>query len=172
MVDEKHPKRKRVRAPHWDYRQAGSYSVTICADNRECLFGSMREGKVELTAIGRSVEEAWRDLPKHYSNIVLDEFVVMPNHFHGILVISDSPYIHHDAGIKRSFGNIEAGSLSSIIRAFKAGVTRNAGGRIWQTGFHEHVIRDENDLCNHRQYIRNNPARWEFDRENPDFVGP
>ena len=96
----------------------------------------------------------------------------MPNHFHGILLIMEGPNLHYDADVERDFGNIQAKSLSSIVRAFKAGVSRDAGKRIWQAGFNEHVIRDEQDLWNHRRYIENNPAQWEFDRENPDFVGP
>ena len=167
-----YPERKHVRLPFWDYRQAGAYAVTICSADRACVFGSIREGRMELTKLGGLVEAAWREIPQHYSNVELDVHAVMPNHFHGILLILDGPILRHDADVERNFGNIQAKSRSSIIRAFKAGVTRDVGKTIWQSGFHEHIIRDEEDLWNHKLYIDNNPAQWEFDRENPDFVGP
>ena len=172
LMKNEYPQRKHVRSPHWDYRQTGIYAVTICAEKRACIFGTIRDGRMNLAEIGRLIETVWLELPSHYTNIQLDEFVVMPNHLHGIVIIGDGPVEHHDAVVGRSFGNIQAGSLSSIVRAFKAGVSREAGTRIWQAGFFEHVIRDDFDLSNQRQYILDNPAKWEHDRENPDFVGP
>ncbi|MFZ5434486.1 MAG: transposase [Calditrichota bacterium] len=169
--ESQYPQRKRVRITAWDYRQSGFYSITICTNNRACSFGFIRDCKVELTALGCLVQSTWLDLPNRNSNISLDEFVVMPNHLHGILIITDGPPIHHDADIKRSFGKIQPHSISSMIRTFKARVTRKAGRKVWQSGFHEHIIQNDEDLANHRAYIRNNPLQWEHDRENPDFVG-
>ena len=152
----------------WDYRGRGAYSITICTHGRDCLFGSIRDGQAILTELGQSVEQAWLEVPSHYSNAEVDVYAVMPNHFHGILRIVEEPDSSHDAEGERRFGNIQAKSVSSIVRAFKAGVTRNAGRRVWQDGFHEHIIRDEQDYWNHRRYIESNPANWGKDRNHPN----
>lgn len=156
MTTEKN--RKSLRLRHYDYATPGAYFVTICVAERACLLGTVTNGKVELTNAGQIVYEAWRNLPSHYAGIELDEFVVMPNHVHGLLVI-------------RKDGNHP---LPELVRAFKSFSAREINKaqtgsrrRLWQRGYHEHVVRGEKDLNAIREYIQNNPLQWEMDEENP-----
>jgi len=173
---EKHHRRS-VRLPKFDYKQPGAYFVTICTQNRECLFGTAADGKIQMNDAGRIAQVSWRGLPSQFSNISLDAFVVMPNHVHGIILVgaqfiapSDSPRNHQ--GVMN-----RAPTLGEIVRAYKAGSTRmirkaaNANFA-WQRNYYEHVIRDEESFNRIRQYILDNPGRWEIDRENPQATTP
>ena len=82
-------RRKSIRLPGYDYAQAGAYFITICTYNRMCLFGEILEHEMALNWAGRIVLECWRDLVNHYPHIETDEFVIMPNHVHGIIVLAD-----------------------------------------------------------------------------------
>ena len=149
--------RKSLRLSHYDYASPGAYFVTVCAHDRACLFGTVNDGAVQLSEAGKIVERVWQDLPTHYRNFSLDEFVIMPNHIHGVLIID------------REGGR----PLSDLMRAFKAFSTREikaqrlTNGAVWQRGYYEHVVRDEGDLTTIRQYIRDNPMKWDLDEENP-----
>ncbi|MGQ0663027.1 MAG: transposase [Pseudomonadota bacterium] len=152
------PLRRRLRLPHHDYAQPGAYFVTICSAERACLFGEIIDGTMRLNALGFIVEDAWRDLPQHYEHLRLDEFVVMPNHLHGVLAM--------DEGV--------AFPVPEFVRAFKTfsarriNTRRNTpGAPVWQRSYHDHVVRDEAELARIREYIRNNPIKWELDDENP-----
>lgn len=132
-----------------------------------------------LNALGEMVQEEWLYLPKLRSNVELDQFVVMPNHFHAIVcLINENPGTASRALTKREFGQSFSGSLSTIIGGFKSGVTRrinrlphhNLAG-LWQRSFFEHVIRKEESLVRIREYILTNPCRWELDRENLQRTG-
>ena len=164
--------RKDVRLPHYDYRANGEYFVTVCTRLRWFLFGKIEDGSVIHTPLGRVVESEWNDLSRHYDHVVCDVSVVMPNHFHGIIILSRAEDTASYVATRR-FGQIQAGSLSSVIRSFKAGVTRRARmelgiiEQVWQPNFYEHVIRNDEDLYNIRKYIQENPLKWELDAENP-----
>ncbi|MCX6601463.1 MAG: transposase [bacterium] len=166
-------KRHTVRLPHYDYRRAGGYFVTICSHQRACIFGDIHEGNVSLSPIGRIVESAWQNLPEHHLQVMLDEFIIMPNHVHGILLFSDSEEDTAGCVPTRKFGSIAPASLSVVVRSFKSAVTRQAhatlrhADTIWQPRFYEHVIRNDEDLYNIRKYIQENPLKWELDKENP-----
>ncbi len=156
-----------TRLQGWDYGSPGWYFVTICARNHESLFGEIANGQMQLFPAGQVVESECKNIPAHYSNVEVDAFVVMPNHLHAIVVIRGvhqySP--HHQKLLPRS------GSLSAIVRSFKAGVTyrcRTLGivGFGWQTGFHDHILRGNASLSAVRDYIEKNPANWEKDQEN------
>jgi putative transposase len=146
----------------YDYRSAGSYFVTICTDWRQLLFV-----KPEVIAV---VEGAWSTIPDHFDNVKTDVFVVMPNHVHGIIVITDSVVPQHaaDGGAR-----VPSGSISAVVRSFKAAVTRELRARsliegpVWQRNYWDRVIRDEDELNRIRQYIAFNPIAWEFDHDNP-----
>jgi REP element-mobilizing transposase RayT len=152
------PPRKPLRLPHYDYASPGAYFVTICTHGRACLFGSINGSEAALSYEGGIVRKVWSGLPAHYPNVALDEFVIMPNHVHGILVI-------HDEGGR---------PLSEMVRGFKAFSTRELQSNgltrtpVWQRGYYEHVVRDDDDLTAIREYIRNNPLKWELDEENPE----
>lgn len=81
---DKHHRRS-IRLKHFDYTTAGAYFVTICAHNKECLFGEIVDGSMELNEFGEIIQQVWKDLPNHYFNVDLDYFVIMPNHVHGII---------------------------------------------------------------------------------------
>ena len=177
MSGEK-PQRKIIRLPEYDYCQSGSYFITICAYNKQILFGSINEGSVQLNESGRIVTSAWMDLPNHHRFVVLDEFIVMPNHVHGILILDYHNQKADTAGRvpTRPFSLPVSGSLSAIIGGFKSRATReihrltNDKSAVWQPRFYEHIIRSESELSGIREYIRNNPANWERDKENPVYI--
>jgi putative transposase len=175
--------RRSIRLKGYDYTQAGAYFITICTHGRECLFGEVVDGEMRLNTLGEIVHRTWSDLPNHVVRIVLDEFVVMPNHIHGIIMVGDQSVV--GAGSVGA-GSVGAGSepaptttkrhgLPEIIRQFKTFSARRinehrgtAGTPVWQRNYYEHIIRDEESLNRIREYIANNPLQWELDRENPD----
>lgn len=178
--------RRSVRLDGYDYSAGGAYFITICTHQREELFGNISDGFIQLTEIGQQVFECWLTLPDHHP-VELDEFIVMPNHFHAILVITNRvgagrvstssssvplPRAQPDTPILR---NAASGSLGAIIGSFKSVATkqinllRNTPGfPVWQRSFYEHIIRNEIALNRIRQYITDNPANWKTDTENPN----
>ncbi len=162
--------RKPNRLPRYDYSQNGYYFVTICAHGRKEWLGKVDKGEIILSSYGAIAAIYWKEIPKHYSNVILDEWVIMPNHIHGIIVISSSAFV----GTEQCSVPTDAKSLSvsQIIKSFKD-VTikrvRSEFGDIsfaWQRSFYEHVIRNEISLGRIREYIRNNPVLWDVDIEN------
>ena len=166
------------RLKGWDYRNPGYYFVTICTGGRKHYFGHIARGDMYLLPIGEIAAQYWHGIPEHHTGIELDEFVVMPNHIHGIIVIRGNVETFHGTSLpttgKPTMSEIspKAGSLGIVMRSYKSAVSRWAGLNghtdfAWQTRYHDHVIRDENSLDKIRQYIVNNPARLDLDRENP-----
>jgi len=163
------------RLKDWDYSSTGWYFVTICARNREHFLGEVIDGKVSLSEIGGLVAEEWKKTPSIRPIIGLDEWVVMPNHIHGIIVINaavETPRrgVSTEAALPKS--NLKSGSLGAIVGQFKSVCTK----RLWDSGykkfgwqprFYDHIIRSEKALREIRQYILNNPIKWELDRDNP-----
>lgn len=167
--------RRSIRLSGYDYTQSGAYFVTICVDKRVCVFGALADGSLELNDAGRIARNTLSELPSRFSQISLDSFIVMPNHIHGIIFVgaqfiapSDSlPHSREEAGAMN-----HAPTLGEIIRAYKAVSARaiRCGGYVdfkWQRNYYEHIIRDEDSLNRIRQYILDNPIRWDSDRENP-----
>ena len=169
------PKRKTVRLHGFDYASGGGYFVTLCASERHSLFGRIEEALVVLSRIGEIVQRCWLELPRHFPTVMVDEYTIMPNHVHGILFLTeDETGTACRAPTREEFGKPAPASLSTIIRSLKSAVTREARAdgfimneSIWQRGFYEHVVRSESELEEVRKYIFNNPAQWEFDKENP-----
>ena len=176
--------RRSVRLRGYDYSQAGAYFITICAQNRHCLFGSITEGAVVLNDAGRAVADCWLQIPDHFPNVELDEWVVMPNHIHGIVVIvranNHSPVQSNDysplpANAPHPTGT--ARTIGSMVRGFKIGVTkwyrqRSVTSKIWQRNYWDHIIRNESELIRIRRYILDNPMQWEQDALHaPTAVG-
>ena len=165
-------RRRSVRLKGHDYTRPGSYYVTLCTANRECLFGDVIQGKMELNALGRIVETEWRKTADIRPNVAVDEFVVMPNHVHGILVMRRGERCKRGPREAR-FGQPVAGSVAAIIGQFKSVVTKTInrerdtpGADVWQRNYYDRVIRNDRELRRIREYIRNNPAQWAKDREN------
>ena len=164
---DKHHRRS-IRLKEYDYSQAGAYFVTICTQDRKCFLGNVGNETVELSPIGKIAHEFWFEIPKHFQNVQLDTFVVMPNHMHGIIFIDDNCRGGVTPPLRRpTLGQIVAYykyQPSKIINRIR----NTIGMSVWQRNYYEHVIRNEKDLNQIRGYIFNNPIRWEFDKENPN----
>jgi len=173
-------KRKPLRYKENDYSLEGSYFVTICTKEHQMLFGGIVNGEMNCNRTGKIAEQCWNDLPKHFSNIILDEFVVMPNHVHEIIVLVEKPCrdVQLNIPTEEYFSKIspKSHSLSVIVRTYKAAVTticRQKGYNYfqWQKGYYDHIIRNKKGLQNIQQYIYDNPIRWNVDKENSDRIG-
>jgi REP element-mobilizing transposase RayT len=184
---ERHHRRS-IRLRGYDYSETGAYFVTICSFQRECLFGRVVDAEVELSQFGEVAASCWSAIPQHFSHVELDCFVVMPNHVHGIVVVTENlggtampcPYgrsLQGDSGGRmRKFGDAISGSLPTIVGSFKSAVTqkinilRNSPRHpVWQRNYYEHVIRNDTSLTMLRQYICNNPSSWNQDQLHPDL---
>ena len=177
--DSNKNQRHSIRLKDYDYSQAGAYFVTICTHNKECIFGKVVNGEMVSNEYGRVVEEEWAKTAEIRKKVALDVSVVMPNHFHGILVIVDKCRgTVHRAPTLEQFAKPTSGSLPTIVRYFKSAVTRRINDprgtpymAVWQRNYYEHVIRNEDDLDEIREYIVNNPLKWDLDSENPNNAG-
>jgi REP element-mobilizing transposase RayT len=191
-------RRRPLRLPANDYSQPGAYFVTIVTASRKLLFGTIVEDEMRVSLAGTLVTSAWQKITSRLPGIELDEFVVMPNHIHGVIWLTDPERerrVEHDGGAASSAptaiiearGGVGAPlaapvpsssppSLGDVLRAFKStsalSVNRALGrkGSLWQRGYYERVIRDEEELYAIRRYIIENPLRWALDKENPDRV--
>jgi REP element-mobilizing transposase RayT len=167
-----------IRRPGWDYSAPGLYLVTICTHQMRMYFGMVVNAEMKPSTIGRCAGEKWEEIPSHFKNVQLDEFIVMPNHLHGVIKISGQwePKLKKNQ-IKRTLSDVSprSGSLSHIIRCYKAGVTywcKQQGFEFsWHTGFHDRIVPGLQSLEAVREYIRDNPANCENDRENPERRG-
>ncbi len=233
--------RRSIRLREYDYSQPGAYFITICTQNRTCLFGNVVDGKMVLNDAGEFARKCWMEIPNHFPRVTLDEFVIMPNHIHGIIIINvgainvrainvgakdfspqqipinnnQSPQqipnnvrainvgakdfspqqipinkyhspqqipinkyhspqqipinkYHSPQQIPESFQS-PSRSIGSIVRGFKIGITKwfrqNTDiYNIWQRNYYEHIIQDEQALNVIREYIINNPLKWELDK--------
>jgi putative transposase len=165
------PQRKSIRLPGYDYTLAGAYFITLVTWQRECLFGEIVSGEVRLSKLGSMVASEWQRLAKRFPAVELEEWVVMPNHFHGIIVLSGDAQRDHNSPTRESFRSPVAGSIPTILRSFKSSVTQWAKGAslgtaIWHRNYYEHVIRNEQEFDQIRLYIQENPRRWAEDEEN------
>ncbi len=195
--------RKSIRLKRYDYSCTGYYFITVCVNNRELILGEIkndcrgtacRPPNYALNKYGQIVYDEWINTGKLRENVELDEFIVMPNHFHGIVVINESLGTEmgtarrapmgdgvicvcrgtacraQNYATKEKFGKPVGGSLSTIMRSFKSAVTKQInesrnmpGAQFWQRNYYEHVIRDDKDLADIREYIVNNPVKWQED---------
>ncbi len=175
--------RRSIRLKGYDYAQPGAYFITICTQHRACLFGEVVDGEMRLNDYGKIVEFTWHDLVNHISGIMLDAFVVMPNHVHGIVIITDGPGVvgagSEPAPTTPATAHTARHGLPEIVRQFKTFSARriNAlrgtpGVSVWQRNYYEHIIRNDEALERIRRYILENPARWMRDREKPRAIRP
>ena len=181
--------RRSIRLQGCDYSQAGAYFVTISIQGRACLFGDIENGEMVLNEYGCAVRDEWLKTAEIRAEIQTGEFVVMPNHIHGILVIgmgtavmgsgtarrARTEYTARRAPTTERFGQPIAGSLPTIVRAFKSAATKrineirqSPGVPVWQRNYYEHVIRNDTDYRQIAEYISDNPRLWEEDTLHPD----
>ena len=169
-----------ARCQNWDYRSNGYYFVTICTGDRICFFGEIKSGNMELSDIGLIVANEWQKTPQIRPNVKLDQWVVMPNHLHGIIIIdnNNTPIdtfwrnVPTNINENKNTNRLKSNSLGSIIGQFKSVCTKQIWKLgftdfRWQTRFYDVIIRNEESLNRIRQYILNNPAKWELDKNNP-----
>ncbi len=187
--------RRSIRLKDYDYSQAGYYFVTICTQKHVCLFGDVLDGQMVLNEVGQYVQGCWQEIPNHFPHVKLDNYCIMPNHIHGIIIIVgpvDDNEIHVGAKnfspLRRSIPECTSKSFSrqhsmplgpsktigSIVRGFKIGVTKwmrqhHPGQILWQRNYYEHIIRDERDYNRICKYIETIPLKCEQDSLNPVF---
>ena len=189
--------RRSIRLKGYDYAQAGAYFVTVCTQNRECLFGDIVAGEMVLNDAGRMAEKWYLELANKFFDIKYDEYVIMPNHIHGVIqnvgadlrVCPDPdlrvcPDDDPDEYAEHAPGEHTGSPLPRVVQWFKT-MTTNAyihgvkqhdwppfPGRLWQRNYYERIIRNDGELNDIREYIVNNPLKWEMDRENPNGMVP
>jgi REP element-mobilizing transposase RayT len=228
ICDSRIHHRRSIRLHGFDYRSTGAYFVTICTHERACYFGNIEQHEAQLNEWCDIANQCWYAIPEHFPYIELDEFIIMPNHIHGILWITDAraQYIAPQPDVRAQYiapqpnasfpnapsdiapqpdvraqyiapqpnaplpnapsdiapqpdvraqyiapqpiPNVMPKSLSAIVRAYKAAVTKRIremthqpDAKIWQRNFYEHIIRNDTDLERIRAYIRHNPQRWQ-----------
>lgn len=146
-MKENFPQRKNIRL-QYDYSKEGMYFITICTKNREELFGNIQDEKqIQLTNIGKIVENCIIDFNRIYQNITIDEYIIMPNHVHMIISIIGENNI----------------TIPRIINQYKGNITKRIGYSIWQKLFYDHIIRNEKEYWKIKEYIQNNIANWNKD---------
>jgi len=210
QVEKQH--RRSIRLQGYDYANSGAYFVTIVTQGRACLFGEIVNAETRLNDARSVIERWWFELNNKFRTVETDNFVIMPNHFHGIVVIADvgadlrvgpdsvgahiaplqgapQPTTRMNTGVNPNAHPAHQGThagvpLPTIVQWFKTMTTneylrgvKTSGwapfqGRLWQRNYYEHIIRDGESLNRIRQYIADNPTRWEFDPENPEAKTP
>ncbi len=160
----------------YDYGKNGAYFITICTKNRTHHFGEILNGEMKLSEIGKCASDCWSAIPEHFPFVELGEFVIMPNHVHGVIIINKEiePNLNNEFEkpivtefYRNKFGP-QSKNVASIIRGFKVGVTISSriinSDFYWQPRFHDHIIRDSRAFINIRNYIIQNPKKWKDDR--------
>lgn len=181
--------RRSIRLRGYDYTQAGLYFVTLCVQNRECLFGEIMDGGMRLNDAGKMIRAVWDEIPAHYPDADIDAFIAMPNHIHGIIAIvgagpracpDHGQPLHH--GLPRGVAPTGL-SLPDVVHRFKTMTTKRYtdgvkqlgwppfSAKLWQRNYWEHIIRNESECHRVREYIHNNPFQWERDSLHPATIG-
>lgn len=162
--------RKSIRLKEYDYSQPGEYFITVCTYDHKCVFGKIVNSEMQLNDAGKVVDECWRGILQHFKHIKLDEYIIMPNHLHGIVVICECD--NHGRGEVTS--PLHKQTLGKIVAYFKYQSTKlinktqgTPDKRFWQRNYYDRIIRDEKELNNIHDYIQNNPIKWWCDEENP-----
>jgi REP element-mobilizing transposase RayT len=178
--------RRSIRLKGYDYSTEGMYFITICTQNREALFGEIIDDKMVLNVAGDMIGKIFISLPDEFPQIVLNQYIIMPNHFHTIISITDRKYVGADS-ISAQNGNVQLRAdiesaptipLGNIVQSFKRQTTIKYihmvkqkllppfDKRIWQRNYHEHIIRNQDEYYRIAEYIQNNPMLWENDCYN------
>ncbi len=185
--------RKSIRLRGYDYSQAGMYFITVCTQGRQCLFGGITDNEMHLNSAGKMVRATWDDIPTHYDGVEIDQFAVMPNHIHGIVVLVGAgpracPDVDVDVGqpqgvegqgqpqgVAPTIITPTGLSLPDVVHRFKTmttkkymdGVKQNGWqpfpAKLWQRNYYEHIIRNETAYLKIAEYIQTNPQRWQED---------
>ena len=159
--------RRSIRLPEYDYSQSGYYFVTICTYQKQCLFGEIKHNKIILNQIGNMVTKEWLKSSNIRKEIQLDQWILMPNHIHGIVIIrknmgaSLAPLQKNRLRKPRSLSTFISGFKSAVTKYIKT-ISIGDDIRVWQKNYYESIIRNEEQLNNIRQYIIDNPYKWDI----------
>lgn len=175
-----------TRLPCWNYATPGGYFITICTYQKQCFFGEIIHQTMHLSTVGEIADRLWREIPQRFPNCQIDEFVVMPNHIHGILILRDLPAAqppaiavdsvrYNPGGVTGSFNPMRSpNSISNILRWYKSKCKYEIGKICpefaWQARFYDEIIRNEESRSRIREYIVNNPLKWDDDEQNPSYI--
>jgi len=167
-----------TRLATWDYSSNASYFVTICTQNKQSYFGEIipagektqNIASLHATQIGQIAAQYWIEIPKHFPFVELDEFIIMPDHIHGILLFNKP-----DTQIwQPNKSGPQSANLGSVIRGFKAGVkafaTKSQIDFTWQPRYYDRIIENTDELTRIRKYIQNNPSKWATDINNTENI--
>ncbi len=175
-------KRRSIRIKGYDYSATGMYFITICTWNHLHLFGEIQNDRMIIDKYGKIAEKEWFKTGELRNNIKLHEYIIMPNHFHGIIEIVNCHSLDcrgtarralkdFRASTKEQFGKPSSNTIPTIIRSFKGAVTKrirelenNSGLNIWQKNYYEHIIRNEDSYLKISEYILTNPLKWRLDK--------
>jgi len=171
--------RKQNRLQEFDYSQAGYYFITLCTNNHKSFWGKVIDGKMILNQFGNVIRNNWIKIQSLHKIIELDEFVIMPNHIHGIIIINPVGDANFASPTNASPTFVSTTDrtkmiLSGIIQQFKRACTIEIGNKfdynlpIWQRSFYDRIIRNEKELYQIRKYILQNPLKWEIEKRNPE----
>jgi len=156
--------RRNIRQVNHDYSQPCSYFITINVKFSQCLFGkAVSSTEIELNELGKTAQKFWMEIPEHFIHVRMDEFVIMPNHMHGIIHIGDVSGNMHKTN---QFGPLPKGSLAVVVGQYKSSVSRWAnqnrfGGLFsWHSRFYDRILSDSSSLMAAQIYIRQNPGKW------------
>ena len=166
--------KKRNRLVGYDYSQDGYYFITVVTNKRKTILGNIISGEFKSAEYGELTSKVFNDIPAHYPGVKLDDLILMPNHIHAIIVINFDGSAR--PGQEFVEGKNNYGLLSKIIKSFKYELTKQCKTYKlqkleWQRSFYDHIIRDEKGYLRIKEYMKNNPLKWELDAENPAVNG-
>jgi REP element-mobilizing transposase RayT len=161
-----------ARLADWDYSSRSWYFVTVCTINKKCSLGQAVDEQIMLSDAGLIAEAEMKAVSSHYENVIIDRYVVMPNHIHAIVVIEGN---HPNSPVEARLAASPArahGGLSDVVGGYKAGVSRichakGIFGFAWQRRFYDHILRSNASVNSVRDYIDQNPQNWLLDPDNP-----
>lgn len=187
MTSYKGKNRTTKRLQRWDYGWAGAYFITICTKKRALFFGDISSAQMQLSPVGTIADVLWHGIQHHATNVKLADYIIMPNHVHGIIILEKSrpdastplpapPFAAPKTIGQQRFQNQGKNTISSIVGSYKSAVTKHARRLgfefAWQPRFHDHIIRNKTAFQNISWYIRTNPQRWDEDRFHPNNPNP
>lgn len=180
--------RRSIRLGGYDYSSPGAYFIILCTYQRQCLFGVIINDQMQLNDLGQIVADEWTKTLQIRPDFKLDEWIIMPNHLHGIVLISTSKQPNNKTTVvgahscaplpnnpvSKGIAYRRPRSLSSFVAGFKSATTKHinrmrdaSGTPVWQRNYYEHIIRNEASLQLIRQYIQTNPLSWCDDQLHP-----
>jgi putative transposase len=184
-MNKPYPQRKSPRKADYDYSLSGAYFVTICTHERALIFGDVVDDTMHHTELGQIAHNCWETVSEHFPHVRVESFVVMPNHVHAIIIIEDHNMVgtRHALSVdKKQYKNkdgrffpsgVKSGSLGAIVGSYKSAVTKTANrtlfdppSSLWQSRYHDHIIRNQKEFDMIFQYVLSNPSRWNEDRFN------